>query len=124
MRAASVFHDIEWSFNPPPNGPGSRDYSPPEPIGSPTLSRVQTDSKNYRRSPLLLQQPDNHGHQNYNGKMLTLSEIYQPVHHRSVSILTSKCYILQFHRLYYGLVQSVLVLIYYHYKVEMAKRKE
>ena len=66
-----------------PNGLGSRDYFPPEPIGSPTLSRVRTDSKNYRRSYTHAKPPYSYislitmAIQNSNSKMLTLSEIYQ-----------------------------------------------
>jgi len=64
-------------------GPSSRDYFPPEPIGSPTLSRVRTDSKNYRRSYTHAKPPYSYislitmAIQNSSSKMLTLSEIYQ-----------------------------------------------
>ena len=71
------------SLSPTGLGPSSRDYFPPEPIGSPTLSRVRTDSKNYRRSYTHAKPPYSYislitmAIQNSSSKMLTLSEIYQ-----------------------------------------------
>ena len=71
------------SLSPSGLGPSSRDYFPPEPIGSPTLSRVRTDSKNYRRSYTHAKPPYSYislitmAIQNSSSKMLTLSEIYQ-----------------------------------------------
>jgi hypothetical protein len=71
------------SLSPSGLGASARDYFPPEPIASPTLGRVRTDSKNYRRSYTHAKPPYSYislitmAIQNSTSKMLTLSEIYQ-----------------------------------------------